>query len=289
MLRSRLLSALLLVSVLFASVGPAAAASAKNKGLLISPLKSYAAMDAGTQKSSNFTVANLTEKPITVDLSLKQFSVSDYAYNFKFTEPGNKWLAIQTKSVLLQPSENKKIAYIITVPAASAPGGYYYTLFASANLSTDGLASTVRAASLLYLTVNGKLIQTSKPVRSHMSHFAYKSDIPYSIDVKNTGNVHYFAYFSGHLSGFLMHTTPVGTSHLLLPGTTRHVGATIPAPFLPGIYKARYGYKTDSGATFMNSTYLLFVPPWSVAAVLLLVFALYRVRVHRKKRTIKEG
>lgn len=284
MQRARLLCALLLVSILAASSSSAGAAPAKSKGLLISPLKAYTSLDAGAQKTSNFTVANLTEKPITVDLSLKQFSVSDYAYNFKFTEPGNKWVSIKTQSVLLRPGENKKIEYVMTVPTDSAPGGYYYTLFASANLTSDGLASTVRAASLLYLTVNGKLIQTSSPVRSHISRFAWRSDIPYSVDVKNTGNVHYFAYFSGSLRGLFVHS-PTGTSHLLLPGTVRRVGESIPAPFFPGVYKAQYGYKTDAGATFMNSAYVVYIPPWSIAVLLLLIFIVYKVWKYRKQRS----
>jgi hypothetical protein len=284
MLRGRFISAFVLVALLATSwYGSAAAAGPKNKGLLISPLKTYTAVDAGGQKTDTFTVANFTDRPITVDLSVKQFSVSDYAYNFSFSEPSNKWIALKTQSVALKPNENRKIDYTVTVPPGSAPGGYYFTLFASAQLTSSGLASTVRAASLLYLTVNGQLIQTSAPIGSNMSHFSFKRDVPYYIDVKNTGNVHYFANFFSSMNGILLHTSPTGNSHLLLPGKARHVTGTARAPFLPGIYRAQYGYKTDAGDSYTASTYVIFIPLWSIAALLLALFAAYRVWVHRKK------
>ena len=284
MLRGRFASTLILVALLIVGLGGSASAAApKNKGLLISPLKTYAAVDAGNEETGTFTVANFTDRPITVDLSVKQFSVSDYAYNFSFSEPSNKWISLKTESVSIKPNENKKIEYTVSVPSGSAPGGYYFTLFASAQLSSSGLASTVRAASLLYLTVNGKLIQTSVPVGSSMSHVSYKRDIPYFIDVKNTGNVHYFANFSGSVNGLLLHTDPTGTSHLLLPGKARHVEGTVRAPFLPGIYRAHYGYRTDAGDSFMAATYIVFIPLWSIAALLLALFAAYRIWVYRKK------
>jgi hypothetical protein len=278
----RLFAAAICTSVLLLSGSASAATPAKNKGLLISPLKTYTSLDAGSEKTANFTVANHTEKPITVNLSVKQFSVSDYAYNFTFTEPGNNWVSLVTKSVELAPNENKKIDYGVRVPAGSAPGGYYYTLFASATLNQNGLASTVQAASLLYLTVSGKLIESSTPVGSHISHFAYKHKIPYTIDVKNTGNVHYFAYFSGNLNSVFTKQGPTGTSHLLLPGTTRQVSESIPAPLLPGFYDAHFGYKTDAGEVFMQSSYVVYIPPWFIAALLLGAFGLYKLWQRKK-------
>lgn len=285
MLRLRLLAVVVLVSLFVGVLAPtpATAATPTNKGLLISPLKTYSAVNAGSTKTSTITVANLTEQPITVKFSIKQFSVSDYAYDFHFTDPGNNWVVLDTLAVQLQPNESKNVPYTITAPTGSAPGGYYYTFIASANLSTAGIVSTVQAASLLYLTVTGKLVETSAPIHSTINHFVYQGDVHYSFDVKNTGNVHYFAYFSGSLHSLFGRTTMFGTSHLLLPGTTRRVSGIIPAPLLPGIYKAYYGYKTDAGAIVMHSSYLIYIPPWSVAALLLVLFAVYKFWRYRQR------
>lgn len=277
--RAALLIALCFALILSPAVGHAATTT--NRGLLISPLRDYVNVDAGGQKTQNFTVANLTEKPINVALSVKQFSVSDYAYDYQFSEPHDSWVRLTKTEVQLKPNESQKISYQLSVPAKNAPGGYYYTLFASANLSGTGLSGTVQAASLLYITVNGKLIQTNSLQSSSMSHIVFGKQIPYSLNVRNSGNVHYFGYFSTKVQGLFTNISPTGTSHLLLPGTTRRIGNSVPAPLLPGIYKVTYGYQPESGAAQTRSQYILNLPPWSIAAVILLIF--FALRLHRKK------
>lgn len=272
-LRARLLSLILLLSLGVNGLFPTPVSATPTKGLLIAPLKAYLKLAAGDTTTSTLTIGNLTSAPMTATLSLKQFSVSDYAYDYHFSDPSTQWVTLSASSVQLQPNETKKVSYEVHVPQGSAPGGSYYTFIASAPVQSGGVASTVQAASLLYLTVSGQLIQTSQPLHSRIDRFVYRGDIHYSIDVKNTGNVHYFAYFSGNLRGLLGHTTTFGTSHLLLPGTTRRVNETIPAPLLPGLYKAHYGYKTDAGTVFATGAYVLYVPPWAVIALLFGVVA----------------
>jgi len=267
--------------VLILSPAVGHAATSTNRGLLISPLRDYVNVDDGGQKTQNFTVANLTEKPITVALSVKQFSVSDYAYDYQFSEPHDSWVRLTKTEVQLKPNESQKISYQISVPAKNAPGGYYYSLFASAILSDTGLSGTVQAASLLYITVNGKLIQTNSLQSSSMPHIVFGKQIPYSMDVRNSGNVHYFGYFSAKVQGLFTNISPTGASHLLLPDTTRRISNSVPAPLLPGIYKATYGYQPESGAAKTHSQYILNLPPWSIALVLLVFLTL---RLYQKKK-----
>jgi hypothetical protein len=278
---------LLVVSCcLLGSVSPASADTPKNRGLLISPLRQYTNLDAGTAKTGTFTIANLTEGAITVNLSVKQFSVSDYAYNYSFNTP-NDWLKLAVTDVHLQANESRAVSYSITVPKGTAAGGQYYTLIASADLGTGGLNSTVQAATLLYITINGKLIRTSELIGNSVQRVVFGKQIRYTINVKNTGNVHYFAYFSGQLHGFLPGKGTTGTSHILLPGAIRQVSDDIPSPLLPGIYKATYGYRTDAGTSVQKSSYILFIPPWSLAFVAVLLLAFLNFKSHKKPKTQK--
>ncbi len=253
-------------------VAPVSADDAKNKGLYISPLRKDTALDAGKSVYSSFTVANLTDKSMVVTLSIKQFSVSDYAYDYQFNPPNDNWITFDEPQVTLKPDESKQIPYTLAVPAKTAPGGHYYTLFASTTLSTGGLPASIQAATLLYVTVNGDLVRTSVLQKDSIPVLVTGTEVPYQFDVKNTGNVHYNAYFYGQLQGIFGKSAEVGTNHLLMPGAVRTVQSSIPSPILPGIYKATYGYKVDfANIITTKSSYIVFIPPWSIVAAIFLL------------------
>jgi hypothetical protein len=121
-----LLACLLLAYGMALPAGRAAAAGAPKpeKGLLITPIKQYLSGDAGTTVQSSFDVANLTAQPLSVALSVKQFSVSNYVYNYQFENPKDNWLHLSTGAVTLQPNRTATINYRIQLPPKSAPGGH---------------------------------------------------------------------------------------------------------------------------------------------------------------------
>jgi len=274
-----------LLSFLFllAPLGTASAATTLNRGLSISPLRQYLNVNAGSQQKSSFTVGNMTDRTITVALSAKQFSVADYTYDYRFSDPKNDWLKLSLTGVSLKPGESRNIPYAVSIPAGTAPGGHYYTLFASADLSTSGLKSTVQAATLLYLTVNGKLVKTGHLQRSSIQHIAFGKEISYTVEPINTGNVYYFVYVTGELHGLFVKSDSTPAGHLLIPNAVRRISDTIPSPVLPGVYKATYGYKTDTGTTVMKSSYVLFIPPWFIALLLVIILLSTKFRPHKKK------
>ena len=261
------------------------AASNSTRGLQISPLKQYATLDNGSQKIGNFTVANLTASTMQVDFSVKRFSVSNYTYNYTFSKPKQDWVHLSTTNVTLAAGKSKTIPFTIDVPKGSRPGGYYYTFVASANVSNGGIASTLQATSLLYLTVKGQLITTGQLLNSSISKFSLGKDIAYKFDIRNTGNVHYFVYPAGHLMGALTGRDTLGAAHLILPGTVRSVESFITAPLLPGIYRAEYGYRTSAGTSYVRHAYVVYVPLWSITGLLLLGFGIYKfVPMWRNRR-----
>lgn len=258
------------VSAVMALPAQAAPLAKNDNGLSISPLRQEKSVAAGKTTSGYITVGNLTDKPMVVTAAVKEFSVTDYAYDYIFENPQNNWVKMRSPQIQLAPKSSQKIQYDINVPAKATPGGYYFALFASTEVTGEGLAQTVQAASLLYVKVEGELIRTSVFQDASVPFIVTGQEIPYKFVVKNTGNVYFSAYLYGQLEGLFGKLPESGTGHLLMPNAPRTIEGAVPTPLLPGIYKLTYGYKVDFASIITTqSAYVVFVPPWSVATLLL--------------------
>ncbi len=241
-------------------------------GLAIAPVRQEMTVGAGKLSQGTFRVANYTDKKLKVSLSVQQFSAVDYVYDYQFTSPIKDWIVFEKTHVTLQPGQDKKVKFTVKTPNTTSPGGHYFALFASADMSGAVVKRVARVTSLLYLSVEGKLTKTGSIKDDIVPFFVYDKTIPYTFNIKNTGNVHYSAFLYGQLEGLFYDQPRVGVGHVLLPGTIRSVGGSIPAPFFPGLYKMTYGYKTDvSGDRVVKTTYIMYVPPWSLVALVFLL------------------
>jgi hypothetical protein len=264
------------------AVQPARAATSTEKGLAITPAKQYLATDAGTAVNSSVNIANLTDKPIVVNLYVKQFSVTDYVYDYRFDNPDNNWVKLGQTQVSLKARSSQKIKYTIDPAQGSSPGGYYYTIFASSKLSRAGVNATVQATNLVYLIVRGTLVKTANLESASVKTLVFGSHVPYRLAVRNTGNVHYFAFTYGELHSALGGNSMPSTTHLLMPDTVRDISGQLKSPTLPGVYKVTYGFKTDSGVSDNRSQYIVYIPIWSIVLLALIAFGLFRLRSGKK-------
>ena len=230
------------------------------RGLLITPPRQYLTIDPGKSTESSFTVANLTDKPMDVTLSVEQFSVANYTYDFKFETPKEDWIKLEETKVALKKTESHTVNYTVNAPVGAKPGGHYFTLFASVDLGED---KHIRAATVVYITASGALTKTSSVTKTTLPWITIGGDIPISFDVQNTGNTHFLAYISGVLRGWGPTQSSGETAHLLIPDTTRRVEGKLPGPIIPGLYKAVYGYRDEDGKDTRRSQYILYLPPWT--------------------------
>ncbi|HEX3569050.1 MAG TPA: hypothetical protein VHT70_05250 [Candidatus Saccharimonadales bacterium] len=258
------MAALAVVLLISPAAVQATSAATFNRGLLISPLREYVNIAAGQSLTRAVTIANLTEKPMDVSLSVAQFSVADYTYRYRFAPTQHDWVHLSQSTLQLQPGKNARVPYQIAIPAGTAPGGHYFTIFANTRLQSGNVTSNVQAATVLYTTIQGNLVESSSVVRSHLPWLSFGKALPFTLDVKDTGNTHFFVYASGQLHGLSAQPSPTEATHLLLPGAIRTIGGSIAPPLLPGIYKATYGYRTENNQTVTRSHYIFFVPPWSL-------------------------
>lgn len=279
---------LMLLALVLCAPAVAHAEESKNRGLYVDPVREYVQVAAGSAQTEDFAVANLTDQPMTVTFSVQAFSVTDYAYDYEFSPPQDNWVALGLTEVKLQPNQNKKVDYTISIPADAPSGGKYFTLLATTRQDSGSVNTVVRAAALVYLTVQGPLNQNSELKGAHMPRVVFGQHIPFSLDLKNTGNVHYFAHIKAGLSGMPgTNHSILSASHLLMPGTSRQLGGNIPAPFWPGLYKVHYGYQLDSGASNYRTRLIVYLPPWSIAFAILVIavgYILLRKLVRRRQR-----
>lgn len=247
------------------------AADGDNRGLLVTPIRAYKTIDPGGIDADTLTVANLTKDAIDVSLSTEQFSVVDYTYDYTFEQPREDWINVATPELHLEAGESKAIKYQIEVPKTAEPGGHYFTLLASTSLKPN---EKVRAATMLYVTVNGDLIKTSTILDDAVPVVSFGGDIPFHFTAKNTGNTHFFAYTTGKLEGLSAQSEKNDAAHILMPQTSRELEGAFSPPLLPGIYKANYGYKTDGDATVTHERYIVYAPLWALVLLAGLIWFL---------------
>lgn len=236
------------------------------KGLLITPPRQYLTVDPGKQTKSSITIANITENQLDVTLAVEQFNVADFTYDYTFSPPKENWISLELTQATLKKTESRTIAYTITPPANAQPGGHYFTIFATADL---GQGRKVRTATVLYITASGDVSKQSMITKSYAPFVSFGSELPFQVDIKNTGNTHFIAYTSGLAQGLLPFppSKPNEVAHVLLPDTIRRIDEKATAPILPGVYRFIYGYRDEEGKEVREQQYLLHLPIWSVVFI----------------------
>jgi hypothetical protein len=286
MRRARLWAAVA-ICVLLVAPSPVRAQTAEQnekRGLFVTPVREYITVAPGKTQSKQVTVANFTDKPVSVSLSVEQFSVADYSYNYNFAPDSQHWLVLDEEQVELEPGKSKSITYIAQPPVNVTPGGHYFTVFATATIDNGSVKSQVRAATVVYVTVAGDLERTSVVQGFSIPRVSFGGDIDFTMDVKGTGNTHYFMQVAGELEGFTSNGRGPESTRLLMPGSTLKVGSSIPAPLLPGVYTAVFGYKEEDGEEVLRSQKIVYLPLWSLAVTVGLVWLV--VVFVRKRRKV---
>ena len=256
-------------------------AQADDRGLFMSPLRQEVVLDAGQTKHGEFTIGNETGQPMEVALAVKQFTVTDHSYDYRFSNPDYDWVRLEATKVQLQPRQHQTIRYELAVPLDTPPAGYYFTVIASTTLESSGSPITVQAATLLYLTITGDVQRAASLGGIGVPTLVVSAAMPYDFEVKNSGTVHFAADFFVRFGG-----NASQTSGIMMPGTTRTIAGTVASPVWPGIYEVTYGYEADfQSGEVARTVQVVFVPVWLLAlvGVLLLVGLLLLGRLARRR------
>lgn len=263
---------------------PTQALEQQNKGLLLAPVREYIAVVPDGSVQKQLTIANNTASPLTVNFAVEQFTVSDYTYDFTFSPAKDDWVKLGVTQILIEPGKSYILTYTITPPASATPGGHYFTLLATTSPGSGNTRNNVQAATTIYVTVQGALQTGTSIVQASVPRILLGGELNFTLDVKNTGNTHFFVYVSGLLEGLTARGKGPESTYLLMPNTVRKVGSSIPAPILPGLYTAVYGYTTDTGEIIRRTQRIVYIPAWSlfVGAGLVWLMVIFVRYYHRR-------
>ena len=152
----------LLIVAAFVFTGNSAAAESAQH-ILVTPSSTAFSIDPGAKKAGSLSVINEGDSPFIVDVSSSPYHVEGLHYDPKFTQlPGttdaSQWVTFTSQtSQTVDARKLTNIDYTVTVPAGTAPGGYYAVIFAetSPTESSAGVVAHNRVGDILYITVNG--------------------------------------------------------------------------------------------------------------------------------------
>ena len=169
----------------------------------IRPLRYEVNVKPGNSIKGEVTVVNETDKDIIAEPIIQVFYKNDEAglpiYLTKEEQlKQNKienflsWIDISSDKIPVSAKGAVNVPYTVNVPKKAIAGGKYATIaFQPVKEPTDGISINVRAASLLYVNVEGKIIRSGE-----LTYFGLPKkpldDPPFTLDIsfQNTGNIH---------------------------------------------------------------------------------------------------
>lgn len=250
-------------------------AHADTSGLWMSSSRQTITSAAGNTTSARVKIANKTNNPMDVQLSVKSFNVDPQTRAVTFVDPRENWITPHIPQVALAPSQEQDITYRIAIPVTAEEKEYHFALIASTPIGSGQNTKTLRVASLLYLSIDrGHLARASTITAARVPSFALGSTIPYTFAINNTGDIHLDLQSNVQLQGQTWNSPVADQPAVVLPGESRTVSDRISAPLFPGVYTLRYGYTDETtGTKTLQVVPVIYIPVWSVGVLITLLLA----------------
>lgn len=183
----------LAVFALFALMMPSAYA------IGIRPLRNELNLDPGTSAEGEVMVINETDEDFMAEPVVQVFTKNSetgapiYPNQEDLEiEDVRSWIDISDEPVSVPAKGQTPVSYTVSVPADATAGGRYATIaYQPVKPDSGAVAVTVRAASLLYINVQGDLILDGEVTRFGLPE-QLMGDKPFVFDVtfQNNGNTH---------------------------------------------------------------------------------------------------
>ncbi len=286
---------LIVSSVLIAGTTSLPLVSAQERGaeerITLSPAVSRPVLNAGERANGKLTVINDGTIGYTFLLYSRPFSVNGEDYNPNYTTinertEAHQWVQFSQTKVRLEPGSRIDVPYTVQTPSNARGGGHYAVLFAETQPPDNqptSVARKKRVGSLLYMRVNGDVIEKGEIESWTANTIQTKPPLVSTLKLKNTGNIHYQADLKATYTNiFGKKQFELNQQLLIMPGTTRKVTvAWEKTPYI-GIFKAA-GQVTYLGKTEQLASKYVVLLPYSFMLGILAVVVLYILWVIMKK------
>jgi hypothetical protein len=295
----RLLISLAVALGLVATPLVAAEAAATPQNITLSPSSTELSAPPGGSDSGTVSVINGGSDAFNVKVYADGYHVTGLSYDPSFSPlPGktdpSAWVHLASPTTTtIQAGQTDTFPYSLNVPAGTAPGGYYAVIFAETLPSSSvGVTSHSRVGNILYITVQGNVVQagTLKPVSS--SSFILGSSLPLSTLVENTGGLHFVASVQLKLINPITNKTTYSASldRYVLPQTTRQISVTATPNSPIGIYEEEVSAQILGQTQTLPSRWVVVVHPIVlivVPIIIVLVVIYFRLPKQRGDQKAK--
>lgn len=275
-------------------------AAAAPQSITISPTSVSQTLQPGSTTNGDVKIINSGTSPLNLKVYATPYSVSGTAYRQDFTPKTGQadiasWFHFPATKITAAPNQTAVIPYSITVPANTSAGGYYATVFAetqpSADQASHGVVVHERLGTIFYLQVGGNVNKQGQFLGWHLNSFQTKP-LSASLEIKNTGNVHFPSTTSLTVTDLFGHTKlRFTTTKEILPATTRQITAAWPTTPVIGLFKVS-GSSNFLGQTHqLKSQYVLVIATWLrwlILAIIVILLALLGLWISKRLKSKRD-
>jgi hypothetical protein len=268
----------------------------------MSPATTKPTVKPGATLSGKFQVLNQGTGDYPVRVYAAPYAVHGENYTPDFTPVAGAinaadWLKFDVSRADIAANKLLDVHYTLTVPASTAPGGYYAVAFAETQSSETGHQGVVvneRVGEIFYIQVAGDVQQHGK-LLTWSTNFWQHQPLQATVRLENRGTLDYASDIHVTVSDIFGHAKYVlNTNKEVLPQTVRRIPISWDKTPPLGLFKIS-GTATVTGQKQTLSThYILVVSPFlrivGLAAVGLFVAyaAGQRLGLQRKRRNAKQ-
>lgn len=248
--------------------------------ITLTPVKQRIEASTSQTKTGSLTVINNGKTDYDFIVYAQPYSVSDVQYKPDYTTSGPRtdaysWVKFDKTSYHLNPGERVDVAYTISVPPNTTPGGHYGVIFAEmqpkAQDATQSILRNKRVGTILFVNVKGDTIDKASFVSDSVSFWQSQPPLVASLQIKNEGNTDFVATTSMTVKDLFGQTKySVSQQSTIFPSTTREISMQWNQIPWFGLYKVELhaSYLKDSHD---SSHYVLMMPRWLLPITLLIV------------------
>lgn len=299
-------------AILFGATVPAYAATAVGgNGLKISPVHTDLTIPAGSSKTVDVFVTNVTASTTTFQVTINDFTASGdesgnpaLVLNDNQSAPTHSLKAFVPKlsDITLKPNEQKDVKVPISIPANTSAGGYFGAVrFAASNNASgnQNVALSASVASLILVKVPGnyKEVMTIASIDTRVkdkihSIFTKSAGITGVVRFQNSGDIQEQPFGKMTVTNFrgkTIYTTEVNNGEgagNVLPNSIRKFSVPLKNIGSFGKYTLRGDFGYGKGQT-LTATTSFYVIPVAVIIVILVLILLIIVGIIEIPRLMK--
>ena len=249
------------------------------QGLEVTPPSQEILTDPGETLTFKAKVRNRSNNTLPIKVRVEDFTAFGEQGQVELTEESSfsvkSWTKITPESFSLGPGEEREIIARVSVPDDAAGGRYGSFVFGISGEERPGSAAlSQEIASLFLIRISGPVDERLSLTEFFAPRFSEFGPIPFSLKVKNSGNVYVKTYglinvsdmFGRKVKDVVVYETNV------FPGATRIIESTLDKKILIGKYTAipilYYGSEQNQSLTASTTFYVF---PLRIALILLLV------------------